>query len=109
MADNKEKRYVSDNAQLMAEWDWEKNNELGFDPKTLTLGSNKKVWWKCSKGHEWQAVINNRTKGSGCPCCAGQKVIKGYNDLQTTNPTLANEWNNEKNNGLTPIDVTTNS
>jgi len=103
-----EKKYVIDNAELMAEWDWDKNNELGFDPETLTLGSNKKVWWKCSKGHEWQAVINNRTKGSGCPCCAGQKVIKGYNDLQTTNPTLANEWNYEKNNGLTPMDVMPN-
>ena len=104
-----EKKYVIDNAELMAEWNWEKNNELGFDPKVLTLGSNKKVWWECNKGHEWQAVINNRTKGSGCPCCAGQKVIKGYNDLQTTNPTLANEWNYEKNNGLTPMDVMPNS
>ena len=41
-----EKKYVIDNAELMAEWNWEKNNELGFDPKTLTLGSGQKVWWK---------------------------------------------------------------
>ena len=26
-----EKQYVSDNAQLMAEWDWEKNNKLNYD------------------------------------------------------------------------------
>ena len=25
-----EKKYVIDNAKLMAEWDWKKNNELGF-------------------------------------------------------------------------------
>ena len=31
MADKKEKQYVSDNAQLMAEWDWEKNNKLNYD------------------------------------------------------------------------------
>ena len=37
-----EKKYVIDNAELMAEWNWEKNNELGIDPKTLTLGSEKK-------------------------------------------------------------------
>ena len=37
-----EKKYIIDNAELMAEWDWEKNDELGFDPKTLTLGSRKK-------------------------------------------------------------------
>ncbi len=29
-----EKKYIIDNAELMAEWNWKKNNELGFDPKT---------------------------------------------------------------------------
>ena len=37
-----EKKYIIDNAELMAEWNWEKNDKLGFDPKTLTLGSRKK-------------------------------------------------------------------
>ena len=35
MAEKKEKQYVSDNAQLMAEWDWEKNNELGYNPNQM--------------------------------------------------------------------------
>ncbi len=100
-----EKKYIIDNAELMAEWNWEKNNELGFDPKVLTLGSNKKVWWECSKGHEWQATIANRNKGQGCPYCSGRYAIKGENDLETINPTLAKEWNYEKNNELTPTDV----
>ena len=104
-----EKKYIIDNAELMAEWNWEKNNELNFDPKILTVGSEKKVWWKCGKGHEWQAMISNKYKGHGCPYCAGKKVLKGYNDLQTVNPTLAKEWNYEKNNGLTPADVMPNS
>ncbi len=30
----------------------------------------KRVWWKCSEGHEWEAFIQNRTRGSGCPICA---------------------------------------
>ena len=68
--------------------------------------SGKKVWWKCDKGHEWQATMSSRNQGHGCPYCSGQKVIKGENDLQTVNPTLAKEWNYEKNNGLTPADVT---
>ncbi len=109
MAEKKEKRYVSDNAQLMAEWNWEKNNDLNFDPRTLTLGNNKKVWWKCSKGHEWQALVNNRKKGSGCPYCSGKKVLSGVNDLQTINPILAKEWNYERNNGLKPVEVLPNS
>lgn len=109
MVEKQEKRYVSDNAQLMAEWNWEKNNELEFNPEMLTLGSNKKAWWKCSEGHEWQAAIANRNYGNGCPYCSGRYVVKGENDLQTINPTLAKEWNYEKNNGLTPLDVLPNS
>ncbi len=104
-----EKKYIIDNAELMAEWNWEKNNELDFDPETLTFGSNKKVWWKCQKEHEWQASIKERNNGCGCPYCAGNNVLKGYNDLQTLNPDLANEWNFEKNDGLTPLDVTPGS
>ena len=107
MAEKKEKHYVSDNAQLMAEWNWERNTD--FNPSQLTLGSEKKVWWKCSKGHEWQASISHRNQGRGCPYCSGRKTLKGYNDLQTINPAVAKEWNYEKNNGLTPADVTPNS
>ena len=71
----KEKKYLIDNPTLMAEWNWEKNNELGLDPKTLTCGSHQKVWWKCEKGHEWQAIIQSRNKGSGCPYCSGRKKL----------------------------------
>ena len=104
-----EKKYVIDNAKLMAEWNWERNNELEFDPETLTLGSGQKVWWTCHKGHEWQAVVKDRTYGHDCPYCSGKKVLKGYNDLQTVNPTLAAEWNYEKNGDLKPDNFTVNS
>ncbi|MBE6687521.1 MAG: hypothetical protein E7591_09895 [Ruminococcaceae bacterium] len=104
-----EKKYIIDNAELMAEWDWEKNNKFGFDPKTLTLGSGKKAWWKCGKGHEWQAPIYSRANGRGCPYCSGRIAISGENDLQTVNSTLAEEWNYDKNNGLTPRDLLPNS
>ncbi|MBQ4558636.1 MAG: zinc-ribbon domain-containing protein [Clostridia bacterium] len=57
----------------MAEWNWEKNDGLGLNPEILTLGSGKKVWWKCSKGHKWQARIADRNKGRGCPYCSGRK------------------------------------
>ena len=107
MAEKKEKRYVSDNAQLMTEWNWDKNQ--GLNPHTITWKSDKKVWWKCSKGHEWLATINSRKGGIGCPYCSGRKVLAGYNDLQTVSPSLAEEWNYEKNNELSPADVTQNS
>ena len=107
VAEKREKQYVSDNAQLMAEWDWQQNAEL--DPTQLTLGSNKKAWWSCSQGHKWEATPNNRSNGTGCPYCANRKVLIGYNDLQATNPTLAKEWNHKRNGGLKPEDFTSNS
>ena len=109
MAEKKQKQYVSEIAQLIAEWNWEKNNELNFNPQILTLGSHKKVWWRCSQGHEWQAMIKDRKIGKSCPYCSGRYAVKGENDLQTVNPILAQEWNYEKNNGLIPMDVLPNS
>lgn len=109
MTEKKEKKYVGDNVQLMAEWDWEKNNELGFNPKELTCGSHKKVWWICTKSHKWQASISDRNNGTRCPFCAGQKVLQGFNDLLSNNPTLAKEWNYIKNDNLKPESITANS
>ncbi len=107
MAEKRMKRYVSDNAHLMAEWNWEKNTDVS--PSQVTLGSNKKMWWKCSKGHEWQAAICSRNTGYGCPYCSGRFAVKGQTDLLTVNPILAKEWNYERNNGLTPADILPNS
>ena len=60
---------------LAAEWHQPLNGELL--PSDVTLGSNKKVWWRCCDGHVWQAAIYSRTRqrGSGCPVCAG--TVKG--------------------------------
>ena len=102
-----EKKYIVDNAELMAEWNWERNADI--TPSQLTLGSNKKVWWKCSKGHEWQAIISNRNQGRGCPYCSGKIVSKGKKDLETVNPSLAKEWNYIKNGDLKPDNFSANS
>ena len=50
-------------------------------------------------------MLSNHIKHkSQCPYCRNLKVLKGYNDLVTTNPKLAEEWNYEKN-VLKPIEV----
>lgn len=46
-----------------------------------------------------------RAKGAGCPICAGQRLLSGYNDLQTRYPEIAKEWDEEKNGGLQPSQV----
>lgn len=92
---------------IASQWHPTKNGHL--QPSQVTIGSNKKVWWVCEKGHEWQSTINNRRQGNGCPICSGQKVLPGYNDLATVNPQLAAEWHPTKNGDLTPEQVTTGS
>ena len=93
---------------LINEWDYSKNT--GLDPRKLSPFSNKKVWWICNKGHEWTTSIEARTnKGRNCPYCSNQKVLKGYNDLASLYPDLASEWNYERNNGVTPDQLTAHS
>ena len=60
-----------------------------WDPTTLTAGSSKKVVWKCEQGHSWKTTVTKRSNGSGCPICANQIILVGYNDLMTTHPELA--------------------
>lgn len=89
---------------LVKEWDYGKNGDL--TPQQVSKGSDKKVWWKCSKDHEWQAVISSRSNTNcGCPYCTGLKPIKGESDLFTVRPNLAKEWNYEKNIGLDPDNI----
>ena len=56
------------NPDLAKEWHPTKNGDL--TPSDVTSSSGKKVWWKCSFGHEWEAQIYNRNAGRGCPECS---------------------------------------
>lgn len=79
--------------------EWHPNNTLL--PTEVASRSGKIVLWQCSREkHVWKSTIANRTGGSGCPVCAGKKVLTGYNDLKTTNPEIAKEWHPTKNNTI---------
>ena len=95
------------NSQLANDWHPIKNGNL--KPDDCYANSGKKVWWKCSYGHEWEATIASRSHGNGCPYCSGRFAIKGINDLATTNPELVKEWNWEKNGTLVPYNVSNGS
>lgn len=72
--------------------------------------SRENVWWKCRVcGYEWRAVIDSRVKGSSCPVCADRVVMAGNNDLATTDEELLSEWDYERNNTITPEQVSRNS
>ena len=65
---------------------------VGWDPAEITFGSHLKKLWRCEEGHEWEAVVKNRTiRRSRCPECFGRKLRPGVNDLATLEPKLAKE------------------
>ena len=88
------------NPVLAKEWHPTKNGDLR--PDEIAAHSQQKVWWLGSCGHEWDAVVDSRANGRGCPYCHGQKVLKGFNDLATIQPHLVSEWMWEKNAPLSP-------
>ncbi len=62
-----ERTLAAKHPNLIQEWHPIKNGNL--TPEQVSFGSSKKVWWICSKGHEWQAQVCNRNKGTKCPYC----------------------------------------
>lgn len=87
--------------ELVGEWS---DRNLPLSPDMVAFRSNKEVWWRCIRGHEWIARIADRSDGSTCPYCAGHKLYRGFNDLAAMCPELAAEWS-EKNVPKKPDEV----
>lgn len=85
------------NPGLAKEWHPTRNGDL--NPRNVTPGSGKKVWWICINGHEWKAAIYSRSRGSSCPIC--NKPIPAENgETIISNSDLVKEWHLTKNVGL---------
>lgn len=82
---------VNDLATVKPELAKEVSPDSEIKATEVTVGSGKRLLWICSKGHEWEAKVNDRSRGNGCPYCSGRKSIVGINDLATVNPILAKE------------------
>lgn len=63
-------------------------NQLCDKELALLPGSHKKVEWKCSKGHIWEAEVKSRVRGNGCPYCSGRIPIRGESDIESTRPDM---------------------
>ena len=89
---------------LLRQWDGEKNGDLR--PEDITYGSKRKVWWRCEKGHSWQASVCSRAgDGAGCPYCTGRRPMPGETDLAFQFPDIAAQWHPSKNLPLTPEEM----
>lgn len=97
---------INDLATLepLLEKQWSKKNKI--KPTEVSIGSHKKVIWRCEKGHEWEVAVKSRTiNKTGCPYCSHNKVLAGFNDLATLLPDIAAEWS-DRNYPLLPTQVT---
>jgi hypothetical protein len=63
--------------ELAKEWHPEKNGDL--TPANVSTLSNRLVWWRCKKGHQWQATVSQRVlskKYHNCPQCAAENRLQ---------------------------------
>lgn len=81
--------------ELAAEWDYNLNEK---GPEEYVRGSCSIVGWKCPLGHTWQASISQRVNTkTGCPFCKNRRVWPGFNDLQSKNPKICEDWDYDRN------------
>lgn len=96
------------NPALALEWHPTRNTLL---PTQVTQSSGLKAWWIGLCGHEWEAVIANRTNGAGCNICGyiqggvkNSTPVLGQTDLASQFPEITKEWS-AKNYPLLPTMV----
>lgn len=95
------------NDLLRNEFDDRKNS---VDPSTLGRSSTQKVWWKCSRGHSWEATVRARTSaGQGCPFCSRKRAWPGETDFLTEEPRLKEYWHQDLNPEINPLTLTSGS
>lgn len=99
--------------EIASQWHPFRNGIL--KPNQVFPYDKRSVWWYLPYddpltgkhfNFEWKCTIQSRVANkNGCPYLSGASVWPGYNDLATTYPEIAGQWNYEKNGELTPEQV----
>lgn len=90
---------------------WSSKN--AYAPGKVSVNSNKKMLFVCPDcGQEFTAPIYSVVKSvsygnTGCPVCAGRKVVPGVNDLASQYPEAAAMWSDK--NDYTPSEISARS
>ncbi len=92
---------------------WHKKLNMHIGNVVIKPYSHRKVWWSCDQcpdglPHIWEATINNRAYGKGCPFCSGVAICQ-HNTLARKAPEVALFWDAEKNHPLSPDQLTASS
>lgn len=76
-------------------WDYERNI---YNPRSLPTRTRvSPLYWICELNHRWSTKGGYGSRKVGCPYCTNKKVLKGFNDLLTTNPDVKDFWDYSKN------------
>jgi DNA-directed RNA polymerase subunit RPC12/RpoP len=86
--------------KLAMEWHPSKNKNL--KPEDFSYGSEEKVWWLCPRcGHDWDAIINSRSSGVGCPLCSikrgESKIVNALKEYCSKNYSSISEYKKVRN------------
>jgi len=93
---------TSTNPELSREFDSKKNS---ISIEFVRENQERPVWWRCKNGHSFRNSPRQRLKGRGCPYCANQRVLEGFNDLKTRYPETAEWWDYSENAGVKPSEI----
>ena len=95
--------FATQNPELIKEWAYDLNPDI--DPTQVLSGSDKKVWWRCIRGHEWETRINYRTLSDRpCPVCFNNMVyIEEY--CVANFPDILALWDWDRNKDISPENV----
>lgn len=100
--------FANTHPDLVSQWDEHKNDVTPYD---VSARSGRIVWWLCENNHSYQKSVAEKGRYPKCPACmmvSRGKVERGVNDLETTHPEIASQWDNERNVAFT-YDVTAKS
>lgn len=89
----------------------EKDKDFAFE---VTAGSKRKLVFVCPNcGQEFEATIQNVVRSvnhnlTGCPVCAGKKIVPGVNDLASKYPEIAAMWSGKNKLSASEVAVKSN-
>lgn len=95
---------VAVQAPSVAEW-WDAglNAVRGMDVESVPASSKRTAWWRCERGHLFDAPVSDMVARPVCPVCTGG------GSLDVTRPDIAELWDYRRNSGVSVSSVNENS
>lgn len=84
-------------------WHPTKNN--GLLPSQVSIGSSRKVWWKCSDKDECEGTVSSRCAGHRCLTCPSKERVN-ENYRVSNIQELMQFWDSDRNEDLNPFFLT---